>query len=1131
MKALISSVVALLFIVFSSGAQVGHAGHAENVQPSTVDDDALACGFIATQQQLDQLENNQDYQQEKDKFIQEFGQRALTQIDWVPIKAHIARTSGGSGGLTVIELSDALDNMNLYYINANMQFYLCDGINYIDDDTYYDFDASDEAALHAAHGITNLINIYFCNSVGSGSSAYCGYAYYPGGTDLIMMDNSCALNGSTLSHEMGHFYSLRHTHGGSNGNLTSELVNGSNCATDGDFVCDTEADPQLGNSNVNVSCIYDGSAPYTSGGGVDANGDQFAPNPNNIMSYSRKSCRDFFSVGQFARIYAAHSSSRNYFTCPTYNVDFSATPISACSTPITVNFTDNSVGATSWEWDVDGDNVVDYTTQNPTHVYSVDGSYDVRLTISDGSTDIAATKTSYISIGALETIPYNEDYETFTAATNATGLMKGWTTNPENTTSDYRWNVDVDGTPSNGTGPLVDNTLGTTAGHYMHTEATSGATGDVAELVSACIDLNVGAPELSFAYHMHGTSVGQLHLDIYAGGVWTNDIMPMLNGEQTFFQTDPYSNQTVDLTAWAGQVIQLRFRAVRAVSWAGDMAIDDIDIQCVAPTPVADFTAASTTPCHGGAVLFSDASTDAVDWLWDFGAGATPATATGAGPHSVVYSSAGSKTITLTTTGGCSTDIITKTNYLTVDAAAAGAETVTICDSYTSPSANYTWTSTGTYNDTIPNALGCDSVLTVNLTITTSTAATDPQSACATYTWIDGNTYTSTNNTANHTLTNAAGCDSVITLDLTISYPNTGTDVLFACGSYAWIDGNTYTATNMSATHNLTNVAGCDSVVTLNLTIGSSNSSTAVLTACDSYSWIDGNTYTSTNNAATHTLTNVFGCDSVVTLNLTITNSSASTDVISACNAHVWLDGTTYTASNNAATHILTNAAGCDSVVTLNLTILNSSASTDVISACNLYVWTDGNTYTSNTNAATQTFTNSVGCDSVVTLDLTITTIDITLANASPTLTSNQASSSYQWLDCDAGFMLIPGETGQSFTATANGNYSVEITNAGCVDTSACENITGIRIEELSNDFGVIIYPNPADELVNISFDELPTDNTSLHIYDMSGREVYFINKITSKTLTVDLTGLSVGIYSLRFMNANTSVVLRLVKE
>ena len=86
-------------------------------------------------------------------------------------------------------------------------------------------------------------------------------------------------------------------------------------------------------------------------------------------------------------------------------------------------------------------------------------------------------------------------------------------------------------------------------------------------------------------------------------------------------------------------------------------------------------------------------------------------------------------------------------------------------------------------------------------------------------------------------------------------------------------------------------------------------------------STIDGITYTSSNNAATHTLTNAIGCDSVVTLDLTINYSTTGTDVITACDSYTWIDGITYTSSNNAATHTLTNTLGCDSIVTLDLTI------------------------------------------------------------------------------------------------------------------------------------------------------------------------------------------------------------------
>ena len=103
---------------------------------------------------------------------------------------------------------------------------------------------------------------------------------------------------------------------------------------------------------------------------------------------------------------------------------------------------------------------------------------------------------------------------------------------------------------------------------------------------------------------------------------------------------------------------------------------------------------------------------------------------------------------------------------------------------------------------------------------------------------------------------------------------NTGTDTQVACDSYTWIDGVTYTSSNNSATHTLKNIANCDSVVTLNLTVNYSNSGTDTQIACDSYTWIDGITYTSSNNSATHTLTNASGCDSIVTLNLTINSNT-----------------------------------------------------------------------------------------------------------------------------------------------------------------------------------------------------------------------------------------------------------------
>ncbi len=244
------------------------------------------------------------------------------------------------------------------------------------------------------------------------------------------------------------------------------------------------------------------------------------------------------------------------------------------------------------------------------------------------------------------------------------------------------------------------------------------------------------------------------------------------------------------------------------------------------------------------------------------------------------------------------------------------------------------------------------------------------------------------------------------------------------------------------------------------------NSGTATLTTCDSLTWIDGNTYTSSNNTATHTLTNAAGCDSVVTLNLTIANTTISTDVISVCDSLTWMDGNTYTSSNHTATHTLTNAAGCDSVVTLNLTI--TTKGTDVISACDSLTWIDGNTYTSSNDTATYTLTNTAGCDSVVTLNLTVYNLSDSSAYTTlsgKTITATNPNATYQWLDCDHENAPLPEETNQDFTATTKGNYAVEITENSCVDTSACVEVVP---ETSCNPLEIAVYPNPTNGEVTI---------------------------------------------------------------
>ncbi len=369
-------------------------------------------------------------------------------------------------------------------------------------------------------------------------------------------------------------------------------------------------------------------------------------------------------------------------------------------------------------------------------------------------------------------------------------------------------------------------------------------------------------------------------------------------------------------------------------------------------------------------------------------------------------------------------------------------------------------------------------------------------SACDSFNWAANNTTYTASGVYTVTISNTASCDSIITLNLTVNNSHTIMDTVTACNSYLWpIDSNIYTTSGIYMDSNINSV-GCDSTHILNLTINNSNTGLYTITACDSFIWIDGITYTTNNNTATHTLTNSVGCDSVVTLNLTINNSNTGTDLVIACDSLIWIDGITYTASNTTATHTLTNTVGCDSVVSLNLTINNSNSGTDIMTACKTYTWIDGNTYTSSNNTATHTLTNSGGCDSIVTLNLTIDTVDVSLTTTDPSIMANASGASYQWLDCNNNYSVISGATVQSYTATANGDYAVEITQNNCTDTSLCVTISTVGISENPVFKGVSIYPNPTQDIVNINLGDLR--NVSIKVFNVQNQLIYHKENINT---------------------------------
>jgi len=397
------------------------------------------------------------------------------------------------------------------------------------------------------------------------------------------------------------------------------------------------------------------------------------------------------------------------------------------------------------------------------------------------------------------------------------------------------------------------------------------------------------------------------------------------------------------------------------------------------------------------------------------------------------YSSAGTYTVHLTNSAGCDS---AATLVLTLNATSASSTSVSIC-----PTAlpyiwnNNTYQSAGSYTVHLTNSAGCDSAASLVLTLKATSTSSTPVSICPTalpYIW-NGNTYQTAGTYTVH-LTNSVGCDSAATLVLTLKATSTSSTPVSICPSvlpYLW-NNNTYQTAGTYTVH-MTNNVGCDSAATLVLTLKATSTSSTPVSICPNalpYIW-NGNTYQTAGTYTVH-LTNSAGCDSAATLVLSLTATSVSSFPVSICPSalpYSW-NGNTYQSAGNYTIHF-TNNAGCDSAVTLVLSLLSPSVSSTPVRVCQTalpYSW-NGNIYPT---AGTYTvhLANSVGCDSAATLVLSLIANSVSSASVSICTTALP----YLW-------------NGNSYPTA--GTYTVHLTNyAGC--DSAATLILSIKSPSVS---------------------------------------------------------------------------------
>jgi len=458
------------------------------------------------------------------------------------------------------------------------------------------------------------------------------------------------------------------------------------------------------------------------------------------------------------------------------------------------------------------------------------------------------------------------------------------------------------------------------------------------------------------------------------------------------------------------------------------------------------------------------------------------------------YTETGVYPVTYTNTVGCDSTLTLKLTVQPEDYGSAIA--VSICENSAYDFNGDTLTLAGVYTDTLTSIFGCDSTVTLTLTVLPVSDSTLEASFCAgDFYEFNGDSLTA-GGVYTVVLTNSVGCDSTVTLNLTeLETSQTDLEATICAESTYLFDGQELAESGVY-TAIYTNEAGCDSTVTLNLTVSPALVGFIQAAICSDSSYDFHGDILTMSGLYTTLLTTANGCDSTVTLSLTVLPVSSTGVDASICTGESYdFNGDTLTAGG-IYTAVLTNANGCDSTITLTLVELAPSQTALVATICSDDTYLFDGEELSESGVYTAVYTNEVGCDSTVTLNLTVQPADLG-SSLAVTICEGTSYDFYGDTLTESGIYteLLANVNGCDSTITLT--LTVRALDQTLVDASVCEGESYLFNGESLDTAGVysalFLNSDGCDSLVILDLSVLPVSSSSVAASFCSG-DTYTFN-------------------------------------